>query len=99
MQIYYLGGDKILSIKEKLLNRLNSRPKDFTYQEAKTLLEYYNFIESSKGKTSGSRVAFIRASDKKIFYLHRPHPSNTLKSYIINSLIDFFEEIKIESES
>ena len=34
---------------EKLLTRLYSKPKDFTYQELKTLLEQLGFIEYNKG--------------------------------------------------
>ena len=48
-----------MSKKEKLINRLKTKPKDFTYNEAKTLLESVGFTESNKGKTSGSRVVFI----------------------------------------
>ena len=43
-----------MSKKEKLIARLLSRPKDFHYDEAKTLLQYFGFEESHKGKTSGS---------------------------------------------
>ena len=49
---------------EKLLTRLYSKPKDFTYQELKTLLEQLGFIEYNKGKTSGSRVEFIDNNTK-----------------------------------
>ena len=44
--------------KEKLIQRLKSRPKDFTFQEAETLLGYLDYKRSNKGKTSGSRVVF-----------------------------------------
>ena len=44
--------------KEKLIQRLKSKPKDFTFQEAETLLGYLEYIRSNKGKTSGSRVVF-----------------------------------------
>ena len=49
-----------MSKKEKLINRLKTKPKDFTYNEAKTLLESVGFVESNKGKTSGSRVGIYR---------------------------------------
>lgn len=44
--------------KEKLIQRLKSRPKDFTFHEAETLLEYLDYKRSNKEKTSGSRVVF-----------------------------------------
>ena len=87
-----------VSTVEKLKNRLLSKPKDFTYDEAKRLLESFGFSENNKGKTSGSRVIFFRKSDEKIFYLHRPHPQNTLKLYVIKALIDFINELSFENE-
>ncbi|MEZ3577857.1 MAG: type II toxin-antitoxin system HicA family toxin [Muribaculaceae bacterium] len=82
-----------MSKKEKLIARLLSRPKDFLYDEAKTLLQYFDFIENHKGKTSGSRVEFIRGNDTIL--LHKPHPSGELKSYQIKQLIDFLKELKL----
>ena len=41
---------------EKDIERLKSKPKDFTYDEMKRLLNNLGFIENNKGKTSGSRV-------------------------------------------
>lgn len=51
-EIYVMGK------KDKLIKRLKSRPKDFTFDEAETLLKYFDFAYSNKGKTSGSRVIF-----------------------------------------
>lgn len=42
--------------KEKLIARLRSVPKDFTFEEGRTLLGLLDFEMSNKGKTSGSRV-------------------------------------------
>ena len=61
---------------EKAKERLKSIPKDYTYAEAKNLLLQLGFVESNKGKNSGSRLKFFRASDKKVILLHKPHPSN-----------------------
>lgn len=73
---------------EKLLKRLYSRPKDFTYQEAKTLLEQLGFMEDNKGKTSGSRVWFIHKDGRKI-EMHKPHNSGkTLKPYQLKEVIE-----------
>ena len=44
---------------EKIIMRLKSKPKDFTYDEAIKVLNNFGFIEYNKGKTSGSRVLFI----------------------------------------
>jgi len=75
-----------MSQKDKLIVRLKSKPKDFTFDEAKSLLDSYGYVMSTSGKTSGSRVCFIRG--KKIFRMHKPHPRKELLSYQINELID-----------
>lgn len=73
---------------EKLLKRLYSKPKDFTYQEAKTLLEQLGFVEDNKGRTSGSRVIFINEKGGNI-ELHKPHNTGkTLKPYQIKDIIE-----------
>lgn len=77
---------------DKELKRLKSKPKDFTYDEAKMILNKFGFTEYNKGKTSGSRIVFKNdKSDQKI-ELHKPHPSNILKSYQINIIIKRLEE-------
>lgn len=84
-----------MSKKEKLINRLKTKPKDFTYNEAKTLLESVGFVESNKGKTSGSRVVFIESKSGLKFELHKPHPGNILKSYVIIGLIKILDELGV----
>ena len=75
-----------MSQKDKLIVRLKSKPKDFTFDEAKSLLDSCGYVMSTSGKTSGSRVCFIRG--KKIFRMHKPHPRKELLSYQIKELID-----------
>ena len=72
---------------EKLKARMQSLPSDFTYSEAKTLLEHLGFEEKNKGKTSGSRVCFYRESDKRILMLHKPHPADIIKVGALKSLV------------
>lgn len=79
---------------EKEIERLKLRPKDFTYNEAKTLLNNLGFYEYNKGKTSGSRVAFINRDGVKID-LHKPHPGRILKSYQINMLLKKLKELEV----
>ena len=73
--------------KEKLIQRLLRKPKDFTYSELATLLEYLGFNELRKSKTSGSRRAFVHRHSKHIIRLHKPHPNEILKRYQINQVI------------
>lgn len=77
--------------KEKLIQRLKSKPKDFTFQEVETLLGYLEYIRSNKGKTSGSRVVF-ESNEHGNILLHKPHPNNELKIYQIKQLIDVLEQ-------
>lgn len=74
-----------MSKKEKLIARLITCPRDFKYDEAKTLLSYFGYTEYNKGRTSGSRVEFVN-SDHTIL-LHKPHPSGDLKTYQVKQLI------------
>ena len=76
--------------KEKLITRLKSKPKDFTFDEAKNILEFLGYFMHNSGKTSGSRVCFSRG--KKVFRLHKPHPRKELLHYQIRELIDELKE-------
>ena len=71
--------------KEKLIQRLKTKPKDFTFDDAETLLKYLDYIRSNKEKTSGSRVMFVNAKHG-IILLHKPHPQKELKAYPIQRL-------------
>ena len=75
-----------MSKKDKMVTRLKSKPKDFTFDEAKTLLDLFGYSISNSGKTSGSRVCFVRGA--KIFRMHKPHPRKELLAYQIKELID-----------
>jgi hypothetical protein len=46
------------------------------------------YIEFNKGKTSGSRVAFINDQTKHILRIHKPHPKNIIKQYALRFIID-----------
>jgi hypothetical protein len=78
---------------EKAKNRLQIRPKDYTYTEAKYLLGQLGFEEYNKGKTSGSRVKFYRKSDQKIILLHKPHPGDIMSRGAVNDLANFLKEL------
>ena len=73
-----------MSKKEKLLEKLLSRPPNFTWDEAVRLMKQYNF---ELAKNSGSRRVFKHTSGLKIF-LHEPHPQNTLLDYAMEKLIE-----------
>ena len=74
-----------MSKKEKLIKRFLSEPKEFTFEELTTLLSFFGYSPNNKGKTSGSRCEYISAGYRTIT-LHRPHPSNVLKTYQIQQI-------------
>ena len=76
-----------MGTKEKLIDRLKSQPKDFTFDEAERLLALFGYVKSSKGKTSGSRVMFIDDQNRKIL-LHKPHPGNIMKIYALKEIME-----------
>lgn len=78
---------------DKAKERILSRPKDYTYTEARKLLKGMGFIEYTKGKTSGSRVKFYRENDKKVILLHKPHPGDEMVAGAIRDLVKFLEEL------
>lgn len=75
-----------MTTKDKLIERLKSLPKDFTFDEAERLLTLFGYVKSNKGKTSGSRVLFYKSGYYPIF-LHRPHPNKELKQYAVRQLL------------
>lgn len=76
--------------KEKLIQRLLSVPKDFSFDEMQALLEALGFQMSNKGKTSGSRVKFLKGNTAII--LHKPHPRKELLEYQIKQVIEKLKE-------
>lgn len=72
--------------------KLKSFPKTFTFDEAETLLGYFTYYRSSKGKTSGSRVMFKSEQYKTKILLHKPHQRKELLEYQIKQLIQHLEE-------
>ena len=83
-----------MSKKEKIIKRLKSKPRDFTYDEAKQVLNIFGFIEYNKGKTSGSKVLFKNELKNIDIELHKPHPNNILKHYQINQIIKKLKEME-----
>ena len=75
-----------MSRQEKLISRLLSIPRDFTWDELVKILSYYNYNEFSGGKTGGSRRKFIDPH-KNIIALHKPHPGNIVKQYALREVV------------
>lgn len=80
-----------MSKKEKLLERLLSVPKDFTWEELTKVLNSFGYEEVKTGKTGGSRRRFVDKR-KSIITLHKPHPENRVKEYAIRDVIAKLKE-------
>jgi hypothetical protein len=76
-----------MGTKEKLIERLRRKPKDFTFDEAVTVLGFFGYSLHNKGTTSGSRVLFA-APGRTPIMLHKPHPQKVLKSYAVEHLLE-----------
>lgn len=76
---------------EKLLEKFKSIPKDLTWNELVKILNHLGYFEvKKKGKTGGSRIKFTN-EDNDIISLHKPHPSNIVKQYVIRQLLEKLE--------
>ena len=81
-----------MSKKEKLIAKLKSDPKTFTFDDAETLLGYFSYIRSNKGKTSGSRIMFSSEKYNTKILLHKPHPRKELLEYQVKQLIELLKQ-------
>ncbi len=79
-----------MSRKEKLLKRMLSVPSDFTFDELKLVLESLGYSMTNKGKTSGSRVAFIK--EQSIIRIHKPHPKNIIKKGALKDVVNYLKD-------
>ena len=78
--------------KDKLLKKFLAKPikKDLTFDELSTLLLACGFI---KIEGAGSAVKFYNQSKDILINLHKPHPSNILKIYLIKQIQEKLKDI------
>jgi predicted RNA binding protein YcfA (HicA-like mRNA interferase family) len=74
--------------REKLLERLRSRPKDFSFQELAVVLGRFGF---RRMESTGSRVRFEHDRLPSI-HLHRPHPRPILRAYQVDQILRLLED-------
>ena len=72
---------------DKLLVRLSSKPKDFTWTKLEKGLAAKGFKPLKPGKTGGSRRKFFNVATNTVLDLHKPHPGNILKPYQLAEII------------
>jgi hypothetical protein len=90
--LYLISYYNLLMTKyEKILDRLLTKPKDFTWDELSKVLNGFGYKQISAGKTGGSRARFIHPHCPPII-LHRPHPKPILKRYQIEEIINLLKQ-------
>ena len=87
-----------MSKKNKLVDKLLSIPSDFTWEELVKILTSLGYQEIKLGKTSGSRRRFVD-KENNLILLHKPHPKNIVKKYVIRQVVDhLLQKGKIKNE-
>lgn len=81
-----------MSKKDKLIKRFLEIPpkKDLTFNELETLLLSCGF---SKIDGAGSAVKFYHEEKDVLINLHKPHPSNILKVYLVKQIQIKLQEV------
>ncbi len=75
-----------MSKHEKLIARLLERPRNFTWDEAITLLSRCGYRLYKRGSGS-SHKAFHCVDTGDVIHISQPHPGNELKRYQMDELI------------
>jgi len=80
-----------MSKKYKLLKKFLKIPpkKDLTFEELESLLLSCGYVKL-EGK--GSAVKFYNKDKDSLINLHKPHPSNILKVYLIKQIQEKLKE-------
>ncbi len=76
--------------KEKLIERFKQQPKDFTWDELVRLFTAFGYTIDNKGKTCGSSMIYAKGGS--VYTLHKPHPGNVIKNYVLKQVYEFFEK-------
>jgi predicted RNA binding protein YcfA (HicA-like mRNA interferase family) len=76
---------------DKLFDKFLETPtrSDLTYKELETLLKKIGF---TKFEGNGSRVKFLKNNIP--IMIHKPHPGNILKRYVIKQLQEILKGLK-----
>ena len=86
-----------MSTKDKLKNRFLSLPSDFTFEELIRLFASVGYELDNKGKSSGSRVAFVKGD--AVFTMHKPHPGNLVKKGTLRMVKEYLESKELIYEN
>ena len=68
---------------DKLIARFKKAKNDFTWNELISMLEILGYRQQ---QGAGSRVRFENGNPEQKINLHKPHPGNEVKVYVIREL-------------
>jgi predicted RNA binding protein YcfA (HicA-like mRNA interferase family) len=74
---------------QKALDRLKSKPRDFTWRELQAIMSHFGYEELRGG---GSRRKFTNPKTRISVSLHEPHPKPILKMYVVELIIEHLKE-------
>lgn len=74
----------------KALQRMKSRPKDFSWRELQSALGSLGFTEHER---SGSRKCFVHPETNHKIQLHKRHPDSTLLPYQLKEVLGLLLEL------
>ena len=77
-----------MSKHEKALQRLLSKPKDYTWTELVSLM---SGLGCEMERSSGSGRKFINPETEATLFIHEPHPAKVLKPYQVRDAVDFLK--------
>ena len=80
-----------MSQKDDLLDRIKSRPKDFTVKELDSLMAKCGCTKQSGGR--GSALKYVHSATNRVLIFDGPHPENELYSYQIKKVLKFLIEV------
>ncbi|MBU1264318.1 MAG: type II toxin-antitoxin system HicA family toxin [Gammaproteobacteria bacterium] len=78
-----------MSKRDKLIEKIQSRPKDFTWQETCGLLSSLGY---ELMKNDGSRRKFYNAETRAVLMVHEPHPRNYLLAYQVKDVLQHLKD-------
>lgn len=82
---HYLCGI-IASINKMKIDFFNQLPLG---TKVEALFNGCGFTLENKGATSGSRVKFYNEKDQNSYIMHKPHPSNIIKGYMMRDILNY----------
>lgn len=74
-----------MSKAKKLRTRLFANPRDFTWEELLTVLRHAGYEQLPSGASSSRKFVDER---NHIISIHKPHPGNIVKAYVIRLICD-----------